>query len=121
MKKVLLVEDDKFLSKVYQMKMQKVHIDSLSLHDGVAVFETAKKEKPGVIILDLVMPNKDGFEVLKELKSNSETKDIPVVVLSALESDEDVKKVKALGAEKYIAKSTVSLSYIVDLIGGYLK
>ena len=114
--KILLAEDDLFLGKLSQKKFEMADFSVLFLKDGVEVLNTAKKEKPTVIVLDLIMPNKDGFQVLKELKESEETKDIPVVVVSALSSEEDIKKVLDLGAKKYFIKSNVQLKEIIEYL-----
>jgi DNA-binding response OmpR family regulator len=114
--KILLAEDDLFLGKLSQKKFEMSDFSVLFLKDGMEVLNTAKKEKPEAIVLDLIMPNKDGFQVLAELKADEETKNIPVVVVSALGSEEDMNKVLALGAKKYFIKSNVQLSEIIKYL-----
>jgi len=115
--KILLAEDDLFLGKLSQKKFELAGFEVIFLKDGVDVFKLAKAENPDMIVLDLVMPQKDGFQVIKELKTDEATKNIPVIVVSALGSDEDKARVKKLGAIKYFVKSEVQIAEIV----AYLK
>lgn len=86
----------------------------LSLEDGEKVYEFAKEKKPDVIILDIVMPKKDGFQVLRELKGSEHTEKIPVIILTSLQSESDQKKAADLGALKFITKSSVNFNQVVD-------
>ncbi len=117
---VLLVEDDKFLSKIYQTKLSKEGLEFRSALDGEGVLEATKTSKPSVIVLDLILPKKNGFEVLAELKAASETKDIPVIVLSNLGQDTDVKKAMEMGAVDYIVKANISIEGVVEKIKKYV-
>jgi len=120
MSQILLVEDDKFLVRVYAVKLKKLNLDTTILTDGSQALVTAKKEKPKLIILDLVMPVKDGFEVLKELKTDSETKNIPVIVLSALSREAESFAKIGVHPDKYLTKSDVSFDQVVEEIRTYL-
>jgi len=120
MKKVLIVEDDKFLVRVYVRKFMDEGIESIFLENGVRAKEIAKKEQPGLIILDLLMPEKDGFKVLEELSQDPDTKNIPVVVLSALGSEADIKDAFKLGAKEFFVKSNLSLNEFVTSIKKYI-
>ena len=109
MPKVLVAEDDKFLLMAYSTKMKKSGYDTVIAANGEEAVVKAQSENPDIILLDLVMPKKDGFEALEELKSNPKTKNIPVVILSNLGQDEDVKKGKEFGAADYLVKSDISI------------
>ncbi|NCQ54696.1 MAG: response regulator [Candidatus Pacebacteria bacterium CG10_big_fil_rev_8_21_14_0_10_42_12] len=111
---ILLVEDDKFLIRVYKSKFEQMGYIILSLEDGEKVYEFAKEKKPDVIILDIVMPKKDGFQVLRELKGSEHTEKIPVIILTSLQSESDQKKAADLGALKFITKSSVNFNQVVD-------
>lgn len=120
-KKVFVVEDDKLISRAFKLGLEKAgFLVSLAL-DGEDGVEKIKKEIPDIVILDLVMPIKNGFEVLKELKANKETKNIPVIVLSNLESCFDIQKAKDMGAEKYLLKTDFTIDDVIILINDYLK
>lgn len=116
-KKILVVEDDLFLGKLAVKKLEKEGFEVSFLRTGVSVLEQAKEQQPAAVVLDLVMPEKDGFQALGELKQDDQTKNIPVIVLTALSTDEDKEKTKQLGAEKYFIKSDIELSDLTD----YLK
>lgn len=120
-KKILIVEDDLFLGKLAVKKLEKENFEVSFLRSGVSVLTQAKADHPDAIVLDLIMPEKDGFQALEELKKDDETKNIPVIVLTALSSDEDREKTKKLGAKKYFIKSNIELSdltnYLKEMLG----
>lgn len=120
MKKILIVEDDEFFAKVYGVKLEQDGVKMIYLIDGTNVVETAKKEKPSVIALDLVMPNKDGYKVLTDLQNDAETKNIPVVVITSRKSDSDIAKCKELGVKDFLAKSEFSLKDLEQTLQKYL-
>lgn len=120
MKKILLVEDDKLFVRIYKNIIKKEGYQTTFLENGEGAVDQAKDTKPDLIMLDLVMPKKDGFDTLQDLKSDPETKDIPVFVLSALESEADVNKIKNLGTNKFIFKSSNSLKVVVNEIREFL-
>jgi CheY-like chemotaxis protein len=121
MKKILLVEDDKLFVRIYKNSLKKAGFETTFLENGEKAVPEAKKVKPDLIMLDLVMPKKDGFETLADLKADPVTKNIPVFVLSALESEADVEKIRNLGAKKYIFKSTNSLKVVIDEVKSFLQ
>ncbi|MBP7842655.1 response regulator [Candidatus Woesebacteria bacterium] len=115
-KKVLILEDDLFLVKVIQKKFEKSgHIVSILL-DGLKAVETAKSFKPDIILIDLIMPEKDGFTAISELKGDPETANIPIIVASNLSFEEDINKARNLGIIKYFVKSNVDLSGVISYI-----
>ncbi|MFA6215434.1 MAG: response regulator [Patescibacteria group bacterium] len=114
--KVLVAEDDRFLSKAYEVKLKKEGFEPILVANGEEAIAKAKSEKPDIILLDLVMPKIDGFEALAELKQNSETKSIPVIILSNLGQEDDIKKGKELGAEDYLVKSNIAINSVVAKI-----
>jgi two-component system, chemotaxis family, sensor kinase CheA len=116
-KKILLVEDDLFLGKLLKKKLELSDFEISYLKNGEEALALAKSEDFTAVVLDLVMPKKDGFKVLEELRGDEKTKDLPIVVASALNSDEDKERVKKLGANKYFVKSGSQLTEIID----YLK
>ncbi|HLD61531.1 MAG TPA: response regulator [Patescibacteria group bacterium] len=120
MSKILLVEDDRFLIKAVYTKLTQKGFEVVLANDGDEAISKAKTEKPEIVLLDMVLPKKSGFEVLRELKGNPETASIPVFILSNLAQDQDIQEGKALGAEDYIVKSNTSLSAIVDKVANFL-
>lgn len=117
---LLVVEDDKFYANIYRVKFAKEGFDTRLASDGDEALKMAREKKPSLILLDLIMPRKDGFETLKELKADPELKDIRVVVFSNLSQDEDVKRVMDAGAHDYIVKANISLQDMVSRVKGYL-
>jgi|SRR3990167_9684404 len=113
---VLVVEDDPFYSNIYKTKLKKEDIDAEVVINGDAAMVMAKKRKPTLILLDLMMPGKDGFTTLKELKADPLLKDVKVIVLSNLSQEEDIRRVKELGAAEYLIKANVSIQEVVDKI-----
>lgn len=120
MAKILLVEDDRFLIKAVYTKFAQKGFEVVLANDGDEAISKAKMEKPELVLLDMVLPKKSGFEVLRELKSNPETSAIPVFILSNLAQDQDIQEGKALGAVDYIIKSNTSLSEIVEKVANFL-
>ncbi|NTW26935.1 MAG: response regulator [Candidatus Moranbacteria bacterium] len=119
-RKVLVAEDDVFLSNVYKSKLTKEGFEVFIAKNGEEAVEMATKNKPEIILLDLIMPIKNGFETLKELKESAETKDIKVVILSNLSQEEDEKKLLAMGAIGYVVKANVSFREIIELVKQHL-
>ena len=120
MNKILLVEDDRFLIKAVYTKLTQKGFEVVLANDGDEAISKAKTEKPELVLLDMVLPKKSGFEVLRALKGDPETASIPVFILSNLAQDQDIQEGKALGAEDYIVKSNTSLSAIVDKVANFL-
>ena len=122
MKKILFIEDESALQRAVSEVLGKEGYHILSALDGERGFEMAQKEKPDLILLDLILPKKDGFEVLAGLKKNPDTKDIPVIVLTNLEGSVDVERVLAAGATTYLVKTNYRLEEVAqkikEIIGG---
>lgn len=118
--KILLVEDDTFLVEMYTTKFELEGFEVVSAEDGKRGLELAKKENPDVILLDILMPKMDGFEVLDELKADAVTKDIPVILLTNLGQQDDIKKGFEKGAVGYLVKAHFMPSEVVDKIKGIL-
>jgi two-component system, OmpR family, alkaline phosphatase synthesis response regulator PhoP len=103
--KILLIEDDKFFREFYAQKLREKGVEVYQAGDGVEGVQMVAQSKPDIILLDLIMPNKDGFQVLEELSANEVNKTIPVLVFSTLGQDKDIEKAKSLGAKGYVNKS----------------
>lgn len=117
--KVLVAEDDKFLMKLYEAKLTEENYDFVMALDGVEALEKVKTEKPDMVLLDIMMPRKNGFDVLAEMKADPELKDIPVVILSNLGQDGDLKKGLEMGAVDYIVKSNISIEDVISKVQKY--
>jgi CheY-like chemotaxis protein len=121
-KTILIAEDDDFLAKAYRIKLTNLGYKVFIVGNGEEVISYLKENPPpNLIILDLIMPQKDGFETLAELKKEEKFKKIPVVIVSNLSQEEDIKKAKDLGALDFLVKSSFSLSEIAQKIEGFLK
>jgi CheY-like chemotaxis protein len=121
MAKILIVEDDQLLSNAYRLKFSKVGHDVKMASDGELALQVLKDFKPDVIILDLIMPGKDGFTTLTEIKADPNLSDIPVVIASNLGQEEDIKKCMSAGAAGFFVKSNVSLEDLITNVLGYIK
>jgi len=115
-KKIIILEDDHILLKALNIELISNGFEVLSATDGVAGIKIIEKEKPDLVLLDLVMPKMHGFEVLKKLKNNKNTKNIPVIILSNLGQEEEVKKGMELGAFDYYKKASTDLNELSDKI-----
>lgn len=120
MKTILVAEDDSFYSNIYKFKLNKEGFTVQTATNGDEVLNLAKEHKPDLILLDLIMPIKDGFETLKELKNDPGLKDIKVIVISNLGQDEDITRTKALGAQDYLVKANMSIQEMMDKVKSYL-
>lgn len=115
-KKILFIEDEPDLQRTMSAVLDKAGFSVVKALDGQLGFKLAKKEKPDLILLDLILPKMDGFAVLRALKKDAETKDIPIVVLTNLEGSIDVEKALRLGATTYLVKANYDLAEVVDYI-----
>jgi CheY-like chemotaxis protein len=120
-KKILVVEDDKFLRKVYESKLPKEGFLVISATNGEEGLAAIKKELPDIVLLDLIMPVMTGFEMLEQVNKDKSLSKIPVLVLSNLGQDDDVKKAKDLGAKDFLIKSNLSVKEIIEKVKQYLK
>ncbi len=115
-KKILSIEDDKFLSSLVARKLSAAGYQMLHAANGEDALKMVKEESPALVLLDILLPEMSGFEVLEKIKGDALTKDIPVILFSNLGQKEDIDKGLKLGAEKFIIKATVVLDDIVKEI-----
>lgn len=119
--KILIVDDEPILRKMYQVKFQNNGFEVDSAGDGAEVFDRLKESRPDIILLDVMMPKMDGFEVLARLKANQDLKNIPVVLLTNLSASElDKGKGMELGALDYLVKDNFTPADIVQKVKSYL-
>jgi two-component system, OmpR family, alkaline phosphatase synthesis response regulator PhoP len=118
--KILIAEDDQFILKAYIAGLTDAGFDVVSESDGNEIIKKVKSEKPDIILLDIMMPGKNGFDTLAELKMDDELKKIPVVILSNLGQESDVAKGTALGAIDYLVKSNLTMVEVVEKIKFHL-
>jgi DNA-binding response OmpR family regulator len=121
MSKILFIEDEPALQKTLGLALTKGGYDVKTAFDGQSGFDLAKEFKPDLILLDLILPKKDGFSVLESLKKDDELKDVPVIVLTNLEGMADVERVLQLGATTYLVKANYDLSEILAKIEQILE
>ncbi|MFH1462336.1 MAG: response regulator [bacterium] len=120
-KVILFIEDESALQKTFGEVLGQEGYQMLSALDGEIGLRLAKEKKPDLILLDLILPKVSGFDVLKKLKEDSETKEIPVIILTNLEGVGDVEKVLELGAKTYLVKTKYSLEELTDKIKNSLE
>lgn len=121
MTKILIVEDDKFLRELIVKKLVKENFETVEANDGEEGFKMILSEKPDLILLDLILPGIDGFEVLSRVKADDSLKNIPVIVLSNLGQREDVEKCVKLGATDYMVKAHFTPIEIIEKVKTVLK
>lgn len=119
--KILLVEDDNTLTEMYTIKFQEAGHEVIVAKNGTEGLELAKKHDPDIILLDIILPEMDGFAVLKDLKSESKTKKTPVILLSNLGQEADIEKGKKLGAADYMVKANFTPAQVLDKVTAILK
>ncbi len=113
---ILLIEDNKFLLKLYQDKLQREGFNVLASLTAEEGLNKIYSKNPDLIILDIVLPGKNGFEVLEELKQDPRTQNIPVIILSNLEQESDIKRGLKLGACDYLIKTDFSVNKLAKKI-----
>lgn len=119
--KILLIEDDTFLAGMYISKLGFENFEILLANDGKQGIKLAEKEKPDLILLDILLPKVDGFEVLKVVKKNDKTKEIPVILLTNLGQKSDVEKGLSLGANDYLIKAHFMPQEVIKKIKDTLR
>jgi CheY-like chemotaxis protein len=116
MTKILLVEDDKSLREIYGVRLLAEGYDIVSAGDGEEALAMAIKERPQLIVSDVMMPKISGFDMLDILRSTTETKDIRVIMMTALSSEDQRARGEALGADRYLVKSQVGIEDVVRAV-----
>lgn len=116
MKKILVAEDDKYLSNAYRLKLAHEGFEVRMAGDGIEVMSILSEFTPDVIVLDLIMPNKDGFSTLADIKASDKWKTIPVLVASNLGQDDEIERAKKLGASDFLIKSDMSMESFINKI-----
>jgi len=119
--KILLAEDDKFISRAYMDGLTRAGFSVMVAYDGAEALKMFAADKPDLMLLDLIMPVKNGFEVLEEINDNDKAPRIPIVVLSNLGQDSDIRKAKELKATDYLVKSNVTMKEVIEKVKSYLE
>lgn len=120
-KKILIVEDEAMLQRALTEFLESEKFEIINALDGEEGLMMAKEKKPDLILLDIILPKKDGYEVLEEIKKGENTKKIPVIILTNLESAEDIQRAFDAGATTYLVKSNYKLDDVVKKIKDTLK
>jgi CheY-like chemotaxis protein len=120
-RKILVVEDDKFLRELFVRKMFNEGFDVDSAIDAEQAFDVLKNKKPEIILLDLILPGADGFEILTQIKKDDNLKHIPVMVISNLGQKEDIDRAIELGAVDFLIKANYTLDEIIARVLTVLK
>lgn len=116
--KVLYVEDEKFFADTVEKVLSAAGYSVKQANDGAEGLKIAREWHPNLILLDLLLPKIEGFEVLRQLKTDLATKDIPIIILSNLNSSDDVKKATDLGAKHFFVKAVTMPTNIVNMVKG---
>lgn len=116
MAKILLVEDDQSLREIYGIRLTAEGYEIVPAGDGEQALALAVKEKPDLIISDVMMPKISGFDMLDILRSTPETKDIKVIMMTALSSEDQRERGEALGADRFLVKSQVGIEDVVNAV-----
>lgn len=120
MKTILLIEDDPFLVDIYTSKLKQSGFEVEAVEDGDSALNKIKEKKPDLVVLDIVLPNIDGWEILRRIKAEG-LKDLKVIILSNLSQKEEVEKGLSLGAVKYLIKAHYTPTEVVEEIKKLLK
>ncbi len=121
MPKILIVEDDPFLSEMYTTKLVQENFEVDLAIDGKEAIKKARESKPDLILLDIVLPKMDGFEVLAEIKKDIELRNIQIIALTNLGQKEEVEKGLKLGADDYIVKAHFTPTEVINKIKQVIK
>ena len=119
-KKVIIIEDDEFLLRAAGDTLKREGFDVFSAKNGEEAMEIMKNNKPDLVLLDIILPVKNGFDTLAEMKSDPTLKNIPVIILSCLGQESDIKKARALGAVDFLIKSDTPIKEVVEKVKFYL-
>lgn len=120
-KKILLAEDDEFLSSLLKNRLEREHFTVTAVKNGNDILPAIKESRPDLLLLDIILPGKLGFEVLEEIKSDAKLAKVPFMVISNLGQDSDIARAKELGAAEYFVKARVMIDDVVAKIITFLK
>lgn len=118
---ILLVDDDQFITVVYREGLEKAGYNVMTVHDGEAALESLRANLPNLVLLDIIMPKLNGFEVLEAVQNDETLKTIPFIVLTNLSQASDEQEARRLGAVDFITKSDVSFNELLLRIQQHLQ
>ena len=116
MKKILLVEDDKFLANLLKLKLEKQGFEVTQAFDGEEALKKLASFLPDLMLLDIILPKKNGFELMEDINKDPKLSKIPVIITSNLAQEEDISKGRNLGAIDYFVKSRSTIDELVEKI-----
>ena len=120
MHKIVIVEDEEALARVLKEKFEGEEFVVELAMDGKVALPIIQKMRPDLVLLDLMLPKRDGIDVLKYIKADRDLENLPVIVLSNLDGDEDIKQAIALGAKDYFVKSQHPIKEVVEKVKDFL-
>jgi CheY-like chemotaxis protein len=120
-KRILLVEDDRFLRKAAEVRLRRAGYIVITAADGEEALATARTAKPDLVLLDVIMPRMQGFDVLRALREQPELKTVPIIVFTNLSQDADRERALAHGASGYLVKANLSLDALAAAVGTALQ
>lgn len=119
--KILVVEDEPSLLELYEMKLNESGYDVVIASNGMEGYGLAELEKPDLILLDILMPEVDGYGMLQKLKESKTTKDIPAIIFSNLSQKEEIEKGLRLGAKDFIIKTSITPTQMEEKVKEFLQ
>ena len=121
--KILLVEDDPFLSSLLKNRLQKEGFEIILVRDGDEALNSLNNFAPNLILLDIILPKKSGFEVMEEVKKNPQFKNqtTPIIIISNLGQPEDIDRGRKLGAVEYFIKAKISIDELIEKIKSFIS
>ncbi|NCN53078.1 response regulator [Candidatus Wolfebacteria bacterium] len=120
-KKVLLVEDDAFLRSLLSNRLKRDGIDVVTATTGDAAVEAIKSNNPDLVLLDIILPGKSGFEIMEEIKADPQVPNVPVIIISNLGQDSDIERGRELGVADYLVKADTPIDDLVSKIRDFLN
>lgn len=119
--KVLVVEDDVILAGAYRLNFETAKFAVVVARRAETAIDELKKQIPDIVILDLILPGKDGFWLFEQMKNNSKWKNIPILVASNIGDPEEIKRARKMGAKEYVIKSEVSMKQMIGKVRKLVK
>jgi len=120
-KKILIIEDAPYLQKVLKKAFGKTDFKLLQAFNGIDGYKMAIEEKPDIILLDLILPDMEGMEVLKKIRASKKIPDTRIIIISNLDSTDNMKKALELGVNDYFVKANESFFSVVDMVKKFVN
>jgi|YelNatPaOPRAMG01_1025707.scaffolds.fasta_scaffold04883_4 DNA-binding response OmpR family regulator len=114
--KILLVEDEPFLSSLLRLKLEKANFEVISASDGEEALNILAQNTPDLMLLDLILPKKNGFEVLETIRQDPRLEKLPVIIISNLGQEVDISRGKSLGVIEYFVKARLSIDELINKV-----